>query len=190
VPKLTFIHFPEEWQGGQSPIHWPTPEDKDEAEVMIEPSHLPSRVVSFLGPDYLDTEDTLCYYDYIQAGQRRALLSENILQFSRVNGQDVPKVLQTEIHPRSELQYDGASQLFVMHILHNEAGDAIALWEIVAPLPAISGGYRTLLDHDDEGDISEHMGDNTKLQNLVCYTMDYKQGRPVQVCTSFSILLY
>jgi hypothetical protein len=157
---------------------------------MIEPSRLPSGVDAFVGPDYWDTELTLRYYDYILAGQRKELLSENMLQFSRVNGQDVPNVLQTEIHPGSELRYDGASRLFVARILRNEAGDPVALREIVAQLPPLLGGYRTLLDPEDERDAIEHAGDNLKLLNLFQFTMDYEQGRPVQVCTSFSISSY
>jgi hypothetical protein len=152
--------------------------------VTIEPSRLPPGVDSFLGPDYWNMELTLKYYAYIQAGQRKELVSDEILQFSRMNSQDVPNVLQTDIHQDSGLRYDGASRLFVARILRNDANDPIALREIVAQLPPILVAYRTLLDHEDEKDILGHVGENVKLQTLVCFTMDYEQGRPIQVCTT------
>jgi hypothetical protein len=164
--------------------------DEDEPEVLIEQSRLPPSVDSFLGPDFWDTDHTLKYYAYIQAGQQKELSNDKILQFSRVNGQDVPNVLQTDIHQESALRYDGASRLFVARLLRNEPNDAIALHEIVAQLPPLLGVYCTLLDPEGERDVMEHAGDNVKLQNLVRYTMDYEQGRPVQVCTSLLITLY
>jgi hypothetical protein len=172
-----------EWQGGQHPITWPTPEDEDEPEVTIEPSRLPIGVTSFLGPDYWDTELTLRYYEHLLAGQRRELPNDRILQYSRVNSHDVPNVLQTEIHPDSGLRYDGASRLFVAHVLRKAAGDTVALREIVGQLPPVLGANRTLLDPEDEEEVMKHAGDNIMLQNLVRYTMDYEQGRPMQVCT-------
>jgi hypothetical protein len=157
---------------------------------MIEPSRLPGAVISFLGPDYWDTELTSQYYEYIQAGQRKELPNEKVLQFSHMNSQDVPNVLQTEIHLDSGLRYDGASRLFVARVLRNAAGDSIALCEIVAQLPPALGAYRTLLDPGDKKEVMDHTGDNTKLQNLVQFTMDYEQGRPIQVCTESCINRY
>jgi hypothetical protein len=157
---------------------------------MIEPSRLPSGVDTFLGPDYWDNDLTLKYYAYIQAGQRRELASERILQFTRMNCQDIPNILQTDISHDSGLRYDGASRLFVARILRNEANDPIALREIIAQLPPVVSVYRTLLDPEEEKDVLEHAGDNVKLQNLVRFTMDYEQGRPVQVRTPSLITPY
>jgi hypothetical protein len=125
---------------------------------MIELSHLPSRVDAFLGPDYWDNDLTLEYYVYIQVGQQRELASKRILQFTRVNCQDLPNILQTDISHDSGLRYDGASQLFVAHILHNQANNPIVLCKIIAQLPPVVSVYRTLLDPKEEQDVLEHGG--------------------------------
>jgi hypothetical protein len=143
-------------------------------------------VDSFLGPDYWDTDLSQKYYAFIQAGQRRELSSDRILQFTRVNAQDIPNILQTDIFQDSGLRYDGASRLFVARILRNEANDPVALREILAQLPPVTSAYRILLNPVEAEDIMEHAGDNVKLQNLVRFTMDYEQGRPVQVCTALA----